>query len=154
VVLVRGVHEFAQNAAPPGDLPARVVNAQQHGQRVALQNGFYQTDTQLTPQDPARPGARDCRFRVYLVELQAGKRYVVEQRSHEIDPFLEIEDRAGVLMAQDDDGGLELDARIEFSPPRTETYVVIASSFDPDFGPFSLTIREVQGAGGPVGGQR
>ena len=46
------------------------------------------------------------------------------------------------LLAQDDDSGPNLDARITFTPQRTRTYLLIATTFGVnEVGAFLLTVR-------------
>lgn len=126
---------------PPGPPPKHIP--------LALQNGFAKVQANLTNQDAAdrlRPG---CGCKAYRVRLQAGKTYVIDHMGN-FDPYLRLEDVKGTILAQDDDGGGGLNARITIIPARTDDYLVMATSFRPAVGDFTLTVRE-QNAPGPFG---
>ena len=60
-----------------------------------------------------------------------------------LDPYLRVEDGNENVLARDDDGGGNLNARVRFTPNATGSYVIVATCFHPNnFGPFTLTIRE------------
>jgi hypothetical protein len=84
--------------------------------------------------------------RVYQVKLVEGKTYVIDMTSPDtkaLDPFLRLQDATGKQLAQDDDSGGGLNARIIFRAPATGTYRIVATSFlDAGRGEFNLTVRE------------
>jgi hypothetical protein len=99
---------------------------------------------QLTKQDPVYP-RRGGRYKLYSVKLEAGKTYQIDMKSRALDAYLFLEDAAGTLLAEDDDGGENLDARIIFRPGKTATYRVIATTFDRTAnvaGPYTLSVME------------
>ena len=64
-------------------------------------------------------------------------------RLQKFDPYLRIEDANGKSLAEDDDSGGNLNARIVFQPPQTGTYRLIVTTFQArTFGNFQLTITE------------
>src|SRR5262249_55350269 len=70
---------------------------------------------------------------VYHVKLHKGGTYVIDMISPNpkaLDPFLRLLDAAGKKLAEDDDSGGNLNARILFSAPATGTYQIVASSVD------------------------
>jgi tetratricopeptide (TPR) repeat protein len=83
---------------------------------------------------------------VYQVKLTAGKTYVIEMVSpnqQALDPFLVLSDAAGKKLAEDDDSGGGLNARIVFRAEQTGAFRIEARSFqNRGAGPFTLTIRE------------
>jgi hypothetical protein len=95
------------------------------------------------PSDPIRPG----RFhKVHKVELKAGVVYTIDLAGKTFDAFLRLEDAAGKQLAVDDDSGGNYNARIEFTPPRTEEYRIIATTFPPgQTGPYTLMVRRGRG---------
>jgi serine/threonine-protein kinase len=86
---------------------------------------------------------------VHRVQLRAGTTYVIDLRGQELNSFLRLEDGSGRKLAEDDDSGGGLDARIIFTAPQEDTYRIIATSFrQRDTGPYTLMIREFR-AGRP-----
>src|SRR5262249_46996663 len=63
---------------------------------------------------------KDVRSIAYQVKMEAGKTYVIDMISPDqkaLDPFLRLLDSAGKQLAEDDDGGEGLNARITFRAP-------------------------------------
>lgn len=117
---------------------------------MTLQNGFANVQASLTNQDAIdrhRPG---CRCKAYQVRLEAGKPYVIDLVAP-FDAYLRIEEVGGAILRQDDDNGEGLNSRITFVPARTDTYVLIATSFGPAQGNFTLTVRELRNQQRPFG---
>ena len=75
---------------------------------------------------PHRPG---CHEQVHKVLLRAGTTYVINMRSNAIDSYLYLEDSNRKVVAQDDDSGGNLNARIIFTPVQGGWYYVVATSF-------------------------
>jgi hypothetical protein len=132
--LQTSLREFGQNASPGGADVTREGNAN-------LQVPF-QVAGQLTDNDPldrARPGSH-CQ--VHRVRLKGGRAYVIDLHSQEFDAYLRIEDAAGNGLAEDDDSGPFLDARLVFTPARTGTYALVVTTFDADeTGRYLLSVR-------------
>jgi hypothetical protein len=101
---------------------------------------------QLTNKDPVYPG-RGGRHKVHAVKLQAGKNYQIDMISTAFDSYLFLEDSTRTVLMQDDDGGGYPNARIIFRPKTTDTYRIVATTFEqatPDRSPgaYSLTVVE------------
>jgi tetratricopeptide (TPR) repeat protein len=82
---------------------------------------------------------------VYQVKLAADKRYVIDMVSPDqkaLDPYLILSDATGKQLAEDDDSGGGLNARIVFRAERSGTYHIQATSFNQGTGAFTLTVRE------------
>jgi serine/threonine-protein kinase len=82
---------------------------------------------------------------VYQVKLAAGKTYVIDMVSPNpkaLDPYLVLTDDAGKKLAEDDDSGGGLNARIIFRVPQDGTYRIRATSFNGGRGDFTLSVRE------------
>jgi hypothetical protein len=82
---------------------------------------------------------------VYQVKLAAGKTYVIDMVSPDqkaLDPYLVLTDAVGKKLAEDDDGGDGLNARIIFRAAQPGTYRIHATTFDAGVSPFTLTVRE------------
>ncbi len=103
-------------------------------------------NTQLTKQDPVYPG-RGGPHKVHTVKLQADKKYQIDMMSAAFDAYLFLEDSAGAVLMQDDDGGEGLNARIIFRPTKTDTYRIVATTFNRGspgalLGPYTLIVME------------
>src|SRR5262249_50097537 len=79
------------------------------------------------------------------VKLAAGKTYVIDLVSPDpkaLDPFLVLSDAAGKKLAEDDDSGGGLNARILFRAAQDGTFRIRATSFNAGRGEFTLTVHE------------
>jgi len=89
---------------------------------------------------------KEVRSVIYQVKMEAGKTYVIDMISPDqkaLDPFLRLLDSSGKQLAEDDDGGDGLNARITFRAPAAGTYRIIATSFGNfGVGEFSLEVRQ------------
>ncbi len=95
--------------------------------------------------DPRRPGFK---MRTVTGNFAAGKKYVIEMNQtpgSRIDPLLRVEDDKGNILAQDDDSGGGLNARILFTAPATGAYQIVATSLVPNvYGGYVLIVSEAQ----------
>ncbi len=80
----------------------------------------------------------------YPVTLHKDKTYIIELTSpdKDFDPYLRLLNKRGEQLAEDDDGGGDLNARIIFSATETAVHDVIVTAFDEQVGKFSLKVRE------------
>jgi len=105
---------------------------------------IFRADDQLDANDPLDRVKTQCRCKVFNVNLTAGTLYqidMVQAAGSKLDPFLRLEDKDGKQLAADDDGGF-LNARITIRAPSTCEYRIIATSFVPAVGAFSLTVKQ------------
>ena len=82
---------------------------------------------------------------VYQVKLAAGKTYVIDMVSPDqkaLDPYLYLYDATGKKLAEDDDSGGGLNARIVYRAEQTGVFHIWATSFNGGSGAFTLTVRE------------
>jgi hypothetical protein len=100
------------------------------------------TVAQLTPADPFMAGTKS-RAKVFPVQLEAGKRYIIQMNSGTFDTYLRLLDPAGQQIAVDDDSGGNLNALIDIRAPSSGGYRIIATSYDGKLGPFELIVTEV-----------
>jgi hypothetical protein len=144
--------------------------AQEQPIEIKLKNGEFKEKGVLAPNDvldidnhPDRQGM--CHRKVYLVELEANRNYVIEMNMHppqrgpfrdigqiRLDPWLRIEDPQGNKLFEHDDivRGVELNARIQARFPAKATYRIIATTCDgAQTGEFFLIIRD-EDRGKPV----
>ena len=95
----------------------------------------------LTKDDP-RDAKRNAAHKVHVVKLKKGTAYQIDMVSKQFDSYLRLEDSKGKELAEDDDGGGMLNARIIFNCQRDGDYKVIATSFNPDgVGMYTLTVK-------------
>jgi hypothetical protein len=95
---------------------------------------------QLTAGDPRDRFRTGSHHREYRVELKAGVSYTIDMVSSDFDSYLRLENSAREVLASDDDGGGNLNARLVFTPRTSGTYHVIATSYRPASGRYRLTV--------------
>jgi hypothetical protein len=140
VVGKEAVDQFAKQmemAAKKGQfgLQRPVVPAPVVGEMV------FKQDDRLTGAEP--PDNKHKRpSKTYNVRMQAGRTYQLDMVSGDMDPFLRLEDANGKELAEDDDGGDNLNARIIFACPADGEYRVIAQNLWPGPGSFTLTLQQ------------
>src|SRR5262245_18629579 len=134
------VNPFPPNIFPPAnpDLPP-VADAQ--GIKVALTKGVYEAKHTMMQADPMDPRRR-APCKLFLVALEAGKTYVIDEKSRNFDSYLRLESAPGIQLAENDDGGGNFDARIRFIPNQAGTFRVIATSHHGGVGEFTFAIRD------------
>jgi hypothetical protein len=98
----------------------------------------------LDDMDPSDRVRKGCKARPFTVKLAAGDRVTIDLASNEFDAYLRLEDSKGKQLAEDDDSGGDLNARIVFRAPRDDTYRIIATTCNPgESGRFTLTVRKM-----------
>lgn len=96
---------------------------------------------------PDAPRYQNKPVQAFEVALQAGKNYQIDLKSIEFDSFLFLLDSSGRVLANDDDGGGDLDARIIYAVKTSGTYRIHACGFDDSAnGKFTLSIAETKAA--------
>jgi serine protease Do len=110
------------NAQPPAFRPIEINDAltQNDGNDEKLQN-------------PAKK---------YPVKLHKDKTYIIDLVSKDFDAYLRLLDRKGNQLAEDDDGGGDLNARIIHGIEADGDYQIVATSLDGQLGKFTLRVRE------------
>jgi hypothetical protein len=91
------------------------------------------------------------------VKLAAGRAYTIDMirpmaakkgpkdDPKELDPFLRLEDSNGKQIADDDDGGGNLNARIVYWPEKAGEYRIVATTFEANqVGSYTLIVREAE----------
>lgn len=134
------VNPFPPNIIPPAnpDLPP-VADTQ--GIKIALTKGAYEAKHSMMLADPIDPRRR-AQCKLFLVALEAGKTYVIDEKSQNFDAYLRLESAPGIQLAEDDDGGGNRNARIRFTANQAGTFRVIATSLGGGVGEFTLSIRD------------
>jgi len=130
------------NSPAPGDMPANLVKG-----KVL----FPSPPQVLGPGDnnnyPEKPG---CFFKTFPLKLVAGKTYIIEMNKIDqsaLDPYLILVNALGQKLADDNDGGGDLNAKIIYQAPVTGNYQVLATSLAANMtGQFQLIVSEAAGA--------
>lgn len=92
-------------------------------------------------------------YHTYLFEGAAGQRVRLRLNSSDFDAFLVLGDLDGVVLAVDDDSGGGWNAMLEAVLPRTDTYVIVVSSYwSNEVGRYTLETEITNGAGPAVPG--
>jgi hypothetical protein len=129
----------------PPELPKPPDNAMHRApQVIPLRPGIngITVDGKLDGNDGLDDGHRGAFCKVYTYPMRAGKQYVIDLQSAQFDSYLRLEDARGWHLAEDDDSGGNLNARIIFVPPQDGTYRIVATTFDPGaMGGYRLTVR-------------
>jgi serine/threonine-protein kinase len=106
----------------------------------------FNVTSALTANDAEDARRRGSRCKIWHLGLTAGKKYVIAMNQapgSPLDPYLRVEDATAQVLAEDDDGGGGLNARVVFTPPQTGVYRVVATTFVPgQTGGFLLTASE------------
>ena len=104
-------------------------------------------DSELDEKDEKDP-EKGCFAKVFLVKMLKSKTYQIDMSSETegFDSWLRIEDVGKKQLADDDDSGGGLNARILFMPPEDGLYRIITTTYASSFetGPFNLRIKEKQ----------
>lgn len=107
----------------------------------------------LTAEDPTLRGRGP--YQLWSVRGKRGRRVTIDMTSSSFDAFLILRGPDGFVMAANDDGGDDNNARINTIFPRTATYTIVAAAYASGMrGDYGLTIGEwvvpdVPGAGEP-----
>jgi hypothetical protein len=88
------------------------------------------------------------KHKLFLFNMEAGKTYQIDMISKAFDAYLYLENPDGVQLAEDDDGGGNLNARIVYKAAVTGTHRIVATYYAANFlggagGDFTLTIRQL-----------
>jgi hypothetical protein len=101
------------------------------GLAPGLAQAIVVTDGNLTAANPVNPaGVRPgCHYELHTVRLVAGTTYTIDLRSNAFDAYLVLADDAGLVLAEDDDSGGGLDARIVWRARYTGAYRIYATTY-------------------------
>jgi hypothetical protein len=109
---------------------------------VQLIGGKGEVNGALTANDPHDKVKTLSPAKLYTVDLAAGKTYVIDMMSKEMDSYLRLENAQGVELARDDDSGGFPNARITFTCTQADTYRLIATCVGPGRGNFTLRVEQ------------
>jgi hypothetical protein len=69
----------------------------------------------------------------YTVTLDAGMTYIISLNSDDFDPYLEVQDSTGTLIAENDDDAFSLNSEVTLTPNSTGEYTIrVRSAFGPE----------------------
>jgi predicted Zn finger-like uncharacterized protein len=116
-------------------------------------DGVFRANTFVTTADPFSPFGGH--HKLYIAQLEAGQTYQIDLsvgnkiKGMTFDPYLYLLDDDRKLLAEDNDGGGEPNARIVYQAERTGNYRILATHFGPlkSVGSYNLTIRLMDAAG-------
>jgi hypothetical protein len=95
----------------------------------------------LDGKDPKDKKLKGSPAKIHMLKLSKGVTYVIDLVSKDFDAFLRLEDAGGKELAEDDDGGGMLNARLFFIPPESAEYALIATTYKPKTGKYRLTVQ-------------
>ncbi len=127
-------------ASPPG-------YAQNKVDESLKKDEVFRATGQLTKEDLKDRLRKECHFKVFLLRMLPGRTYTIDMQSRDFDSYLRLEGSAGDPLAEDDDSGGGLHARLVFRPPQDDVYRVVVTTFAPGAtGHYLLTIRQEEAA--------
>jgi hypothetical protein len=109
--------------------------------KLELREGKAIRTDSLTSNDP-KDKRRGWICKTYAIELKAGRVYQIDMVSNKIDSYLRLETAEGKQIAEDDDSGGGINARIIYRPGKEGTHHIIATSFGGSPGEFTLTVQQ------------
>lgn len=95
---------------------------------------------QLIDADP-KDLVRNTPAKVHAIKMLKGQSYVIDLVSTDFDSYLRLVDSADKQLAEDDDGGGNLNSRIRFSPEKDDTYLIYASRLGGGEGSYTLSVK-------------
>jgi hypothetical protein len=104
-----------------------------------------QEDSKWTDQDPTYK-QHNSQYKDYKIKLTGGRLYIIDlvKGGPGLDPYLFLEGPDGRVVAQDDDSGGDLNARIIYAPPQDGEFRIIATTLVRATGDFTLTVRQAE----------
>lgn len=123
-----------------------------HGQTIFARQEFLppeqrpspRKENQLSPQKIVQRQLESGGRHVFRLPVGSTERFEIDAISSSFDAFLQIYDANGNIVAQNDDGGTNRNAKIFFQRPTdgwTSHYFVAISSIDEDGGSYDLAVR-------------
>lgn len=135
------VHAAGTNL-PPG-APNRAIRVTQFAGNLQIQSQLTLADAVFANGPNQGFGNNNKRCKEYVIDLTAGRQYVIDLESNQFDAFLHLEDLQGQLIAQNDDiAPGNLNSRIIWTPNVTASYVIVATSLGGGVGQFNFVVRD------------
>jgi hypothetical protein len=82
-------------------------------------------------------------MQTHPIPMEAGRSYVISLNSTAFDPYLILKSPTGQVIAEDDDSGGNLNARIVFRAAQTGVFRAVVTSYDGKLGSFQLIVQEL-----------
>ena len=147
--IVRGVNntidrglQFAQQAQQAQqNMPRPKVGPPAPAGALLLNNGSGKLEGELTPFDLFDRLQAGSRCKIYTVLFEAQKTYQIDLMSDQFDAYLRLENPAAMPLVANDDGGEGRNARILYTCPQAGTYRIVATTFGPGTGRFTLAVQ-------------
>lgn len=112
---------------------------------ITVGDKAVEVSTEVKDTDPevSIKGVLSLPAKEFRVKMEAGKTYTIALNTTAagFDPFLVVQDKAGELLALDDDGGGMLNSLLKFAPRVTGEYKVFAASLAKNSGPVVMRIE-------------
>jgi hypothetical protein len=137
-----GTYRIIATSFGGGAGPFSLVVTTSEEPKLVLQNGEAKIEAELSDSDTKDSLRKASYCKVYTLQLTMGKTYQIDMRSNRMDSYLRLEGGGGAQVAEDDDSGGALNARIVFNCAADGTYRIVATTLAGGTGPFSLTVRE------------
>jgi hypothetical protein len=137
-----GAYRIIATSFGGGAGPFELVVTTSEEPKLVLQNGEAKIAAELSASDTKDSVRKASYCKVYTLQLAMGKSYQIDMRSNRVDSYLRLEGGGGAQVAEDDDSGGALNARIVFNCEADGTYRIVATTLAGGTGPFSLTVKE------------
>jgi hypothetical protein len=125
---------------------ATTFNANETGAftlKVRAASVLFAARGQLNNKDPFDRMRQTSYHKVHSLKMVPGRTYTIDLRSSDFDAYLRLEDSKQVNLAEDDDGGEGLNARVVFTPTQADTYRIIVTTCNGnETGNYTLTVAE------------
>lgn len=127
--------------------PLLLVNAQNKVDDSLTKDEVFRATGTLAKEDLKDRLRKECHFKVYLIRMSPKRTYTIDLQSSDFDSFLRLEGAAGNSLAENDDGGSGVNARLVFRPAQDEVFRLVVTTFAPGAtGHFLLTVRQEEAA--------
>jgi thiol-disulfide isomerase/thioredoxin len=93
----------------------------------------------LTQDDP-KDKKRNTPCQIHRVKMKKGRAYTIDMESSNFDSFLRLLSPKGAELAEDDDSGGNLNARIIFQCPKDGEYQIVCTSYQANIGMGNYTL--------------
>lgn len=91
--------------------------------------------------EDANDPVRGVPAKVHAVKMLKGQTYVIDMVSTDFDSYLRLVDSANRRIAEDDDGGGNLNSRIRYVAEKDDTYLIYASHLAGGEGAYTLSVK-------------
>ena len=140
VIVLQGGPVAAPIAGPVGVpvMPQPVKNGKDRADDLTIQIEHY-LESVDTPD-----GARRHPSKMHAVKLDKETTYQIDLVGYGIDTYLRLLDEHGKVLAEDDDSGGNLNARIRHTTTKAGLYFIVATTFAGGEGAYTLSIHKYQ----------